>query len=268
MSAYVVGDIHSCYDNLIRVLDAVKFDPNRDHLYSVGDLCDRGPDCEKTLDFILEFYNSCPDNIDVVFGNHDIWIYQYLDFKFNSVPISYDVRQCWDHNGGVSTMRALSHMCDDKLERLFKFISSMKYCVSYKGFDIQHTTIKDLSLLGGFDKYSLTLKDAMDNSLLAKDYDSWFFSRDAIYQSKAIFGDDAHTSGGYIKTDNILVIGHTPLVFKDKEPKPIFDRDLDLLCIDTGAFVDKARFGMEGCLSIVDLDTLEWHTSDGREGIC
>lgn len=266
MSAYVIGDIHSCYDSLTKVLDVVHFDPDKDHLYSVGDLCDRGPDCEKVLDFILDLCQEHPNSIDLIFGNHDNWIYQYLDFKLNGTPISYDARQCWDYNGGVSTMKVLSYMPEDKIEDLYKIISSMKYCANYKSFDIQHANIKYPESLKDYDKYSLTLKDAVDSSLFAKDYDSWFFSRDAVYQSKAIYGEDANTIGGYIKTENTLVIGHTPLVFEYVDPKPIYDRELNIICIDTGAFVDMPIYHMKGCLSIVDLDTLEWYTSDGRCG--
>lgn len=40
---YVVGDIHGCFRQLQRRLYELRFDPQRDRLFSVGDLIDRGP---------------------------------------------------------------------------------------------------------------------------------------------------------------------------------------------------------------------------------
>ena len=46
---FVVGDLHGCYDALMRQLDARGFDPAADRLLSVGDLVDRGPDSRRCL---------------------------------------------------------------------------------------------------------------------------------------------------------------------------------------------------------------------------
>jgi serine/threonine protein phosphatase 1 len=42
----IVGDIHGCFARLQVALDELGFDPERDRLFSVGDLVDRGPDSE------------------------------------------------------------------------------------------------------------------------------------------------------------------------------------------------------------------------------
>ena len=41
---FAVGDIHGCFTELQRGLDAIGFDPSTDRLFSVGDLVDRGPE--------------------------------------------------------------------------------------------------------------------------------------------------------------------------------------------------------------------------------
>ena len=41
---FAVGDIHGCFTELQRGLDAIGFNPNTDRLFSVGDLVDRGPE--------------------------------------------------------------------------------------------------------------------------------------------------------------------------------------------------------------------------------
>ena len=49
---FVVGDIHGCFTRLQNTLDQLGFDPAVDRLFSVGDLVDRGPECEKVLDWL------------------------------------------------------------------------------------------------------------------------------------------------------------------------------------------------------------------------
>ena len=40
---YAVGDLHGCYNLLMNKLQQIGFDFEKDHLISVGDLVDRGP---------------------------------------------------------------------------------------------------------------------------------------------------------------------------------------------------------------------------------
>ncbi|WP_425928100.1 metallophosphoesterase [Pseudomonas sp. NyZ201] len=60
-----VGDVHGHFSRLREALEQVAFDPLRDRLFSVGDLVDRGPECEEALDWLAQpwFY--------AVQGNHE-----------------------------------------------------------------------------------------------------------------------------------------------------------------------------------------------------
>ncbi len=68
MTDYVVGDIQGCYDSLIALLDKVSFSPDKDTLYCVGDLVNRGPKSLETLEFLYSLGSS----VKVVLGNHDL----------------------------------------------------------------------------------------------------------------------------------------------------------------------------------------------------
>ena len=43
---FAVGDIHGCFTELQRGLEAIGFDPSTDRLFSVGDLVDRGSNAQ------------------------------------------------------------------------------------------------------------------------------------------------------------------------------------------------------------------------------
>ena len=67
MSTYVVGDIQGCYEELVKILELVQFDPPSDELWLVGDIVNRGPNNIGVMDLIM----SLPKTV-VVLGNHDL----------------------------------------------------------------------------------------------------------------------------------------------------------------------------------------------------
>ncbi len=71
---WLVGDIHGYYEELMLALKSKNFNFEKDRLFAVGDLCDRGLESEKTIQLIEEdwFYS--------VRGNHDQFIIdQHVD---------------------------------------------------------------------------------------------------------------------------------------------------------------------------------------------
>jgi serine/threonine protein phosphatase 1 len=83
---YVLGDLHGQFERFMTLLSKLHFDYQRDRLFALGDLIDRGPDSDKCLELLNEpwFYS--------IKGNHE-------DMLSKSI-VDETVRPIWIANGG------------------------------------------------------------------------------------------------------------------------------------------------------------------------
>ena len=86
---FVVGDIHGMFPHLETLLDQVTFDPDRDRLFSVGDLVDRGPRSRDALGWLAQpWFHACR-------GNHEQFVLDSNDDEQRELWVGFNGGDWW-----------------------------------------------------------------------------------------------------------------------------------------------------------------------------
>ena len=109
MAVYVISDIHGYLNRMFDVLDQAKFNWEKDELYILGDLIDRGPQSAEALIWAVD---EAPLNVHFLLGNHEDMAYEAL--KYIQDDMNIDAFMCdnvWSWNGGLNTLDSLREEC-------------------------------------------------------------------------------------------------------------------------------------------------------------
>jgi len=79
MAHYVIGDVHGHTEVLHRLLARIDLDPDRDRLWLVGDLVNRGPDSRGALRRARDLERRMGERFAAVLGNHDAHLLAVAD---------------------------------------------------------------------------------------------------------------------------------------------------------------------------------------------
>ncbi len=157
---WAVGDIQGCYTHFRELLKKINFNPQKDTLWLVGDLVNRGRESLETLEYIY----SIKDSVKVVLGNHDIGlIAAYFRIKKSNPTIEPILK---------------SKNCDTLLNWLIKqpFIH-----IDYNlGYAMAHAGVAPNLEIGAAKHYS----DILQKRLQGKDAKEWLkamLKKDSAY---------------------------------------------------------------------------------------
>ena len=100
---FVVGDVHGMFGHLRALLDEVGFDEERDRLFSVGDLVDRGPGSSEALEWLdRPWFHACR-------GNHEQFAIDSEDPEQLDVWVNYNGGEWWLDLDDRGRPRGLPH---------------------------------------------------------------------------------------------------------------------------------------------------------------
>ena len=130
---YVISDIHGCYEQYMKLLEKIHFS-ERDTLYLLGDLVDRGPEPMEVVKDVMR-----RKNVVTIMGNHDYRALRILErFDIGETPNphgtiinSEDLLTCkyWIKDGGKSTVQGFLNM---SLHERSEFLDYFRKMPSYQ----------------------------------------------------------------------------------------------------------------------------------------
>jgi len=117
----VIGDIHGCYDELMKLLKKVKLKQS-DRVISVGDLTTKGPKVRQVLDLFMT-----DERFSTVIGNHDLILRRY-----------------W--NGEVIELKQAHKTTHKKLNRkkdkYLRFLNGLPFIIDLKRHLVVHAGLR------------------------------------------------------------------------------------------------------------------------------
>ncbi|MEX3984280.1 metallophosphoesterase [Paraburkholderia sp. EG287A] len=221
---FVVGDIHGCYDELWAALKEARFHPERDRLFSVGDLVDRGPGSERVERFLDQPW------VFAVRGNHEDEI---LNLYEDGVP-HHDVLQAYmnmvGYRNGLGWWMAVPYEQRLRIvEKLRRLPLVMELETSRGKVGLLHAEVPQRMDWATF----IACIEAGDEKVL----------NSALWGRERYHADD---HSGVSGIDRVFV-GHTP--------RKLAERKGNVYYVDTGAFKQVLEPGRQGHLTMANVLT-------------
>ena len=228
---YLMSDLHGQYELYEKMLEKIRFS-DRDELYVLGDIVDRGP---KPMAILRDM--SLRINVFPFMGNHDMtakFILSELNKEITSENLSlgsFDLGfivalKCWIEDGGGSTLEDFRQLSPDEREDVLAFLDEFIPCdeieVNGTRYVLAHAGVEGFS---------------PDKPLT--DY------------SPEAFIDGRCDYGRRYFPDKILVTGHTPTLNIDPACKGKIWQGNGHIALDCGA-----GYGLPlGCIRLEDMQT-------------
>lgn len=239
---YVVSDIHGCLNTLLALLKKVKFDEQKDTLYILGDIVDRGPKIWETYEWVKEHLNK---NVFMIMGNHEDMLIrdvfcehgkyikyhkpqsQWTEKDRKYVKTYLEERIVYDQYQTIAYLKKQGHTMEELVE-MCEFFSKLPY------YYIVEANNKTFRLVHAYCRKDLDMTRP----------DEFIWNRDFAETDVFCYGEN-------------VVYGHTPTIFDGKggviEIKINEQIDASKINIDCGCV-----YGSNNKLCILRLDDMKY----------
>lgn len=192
---FLCADIHGKFDPLLNALSYVEFN-EKDRLFMLGDLCDRGTQNQEALDFL-----NTHDNVYSVLGNHEQFCLHGYDIYENP---QHDIINTHIYNGG-GWWYDIDMQHPQKRKKYYDIMNSMYDFMTVKVNGKKIGLCHAEPLADWNDMYKDFVKhDYMDNANTV--FWSRYYANELIHNIKPIENID------------LVFCGHTPILYAT-EPK-------------------------------------------------
>lgn len=217
---YFMSDIHGCYEEYLEALDKIHF-CEKDELYILGDVLDRGPEPMKILQDLM----SRP-NVYLILGNHDYLALKMLkklnveikEDNYASHLTQKDILDYfhWTKDGGKTTAESFKQLTKEEKSDVLKCLEDAslweEVIVNGKTFLCVHADFH--GILEGKTPEELSLSDFL---FYRAEYDKRYFSTPNTY----------------------MVTGHTPTMLLHKDGASTVYEKNGHIAIDCGCVYGK-----------------------------
>ncbi len=226
---YAISDIHGCYSKFVRMLDKIGFSNERDILFVLGDVVDRGPNGIKVLQLMMENDHMVP-----IMGNHDLMAYEILrqleekivqeseKVSLRHILAIQGICRYWFSQGGVPTflgyIRLKKKQRRDLLDYLGDFITYFEINTGGNSFVLSHGGIREFVENKSLGEYSRA-----DFIYDRPDYTKVYFKDRYLVTGHTPTDLIKGNSGGIYKANNHIAI----------DCGAVFGNKLGCICLDT-----------------------------------
>lgn len=253
MSIYLASDIHGHFGKFKSLLAKIKFSPEKDFMYILGDVLDRG---DENL-ALLEYVRGCEERgcMKLLKGNHELFAQLYLQNGLS--------RNRWELFGGEETVREIERLSEREKLELKNYLSKLPHYIeldvtSILGNRLNENANCDLTIENTYRK-----KWLLTHSGFCVDYiceveekiDTIASIKIALQKSEYnyLISDDLHylAAGIYKKLDHYVVVGHLPVNRIREDGKFAIYQNKYYMDIDTGSYQEEFG-GKVSCYRIED----------------
>ncbi len=212
----MTSDLHGDLKHFLKLLNLIKFDTNKDFMYVLGDVLDRGNENLKLLNHVRKYIDA--GNMLLLKGNHELFAQMYLQGRLDAGQ--------WVLWGGRQTLTEINQLSSVQREELETFICGLPF------YQIISTADKPLLLThSGLDADHIIESDSR------LDVEESIKTAAAKNEFNFLISNDIHYMpwGQIKKMDYYVVVGHVPAMRLNEDASCRIVHREKYMCIDTGA---------------------------------